>query len=72
MIDNRRFNEFLVVNCGKNENIEQLSKNNCSCPSGYVRVKDTGEWNLNSGTEGDLITLCYALKPKSNSIIMKK
>jgi|SRR5882762_78645 len=41
---------LLVVNCG--------GAANCVCPKRYLRVPDTGNWDLNAGVKGDHITLC--------------
>lgn len=49
--------DLLVVNCGKEKE--------CNCPATYlaVRAEPPEKWDLNEGTMGAKIRLCYAKKP---------
>lgn len=52
-LDNIKYPEFLVFNCG-----DEIKKE-CKCPSDYKRVEYDPKWNLNAKAGGDIITLCY-------------
>jgi hypothetical protein len=49
--------ELLVFNCSR------AAAKECSCPEGYMRVKDNGKWDLNSAAGGDAISLCFKNRP---------